>query len=826
MKNRLVIFLLILFNSILLPQKQYFVAKDGTRDFSTILQVNDATLNPGDIVSFASGENYADAVLICKKGVTYNSYGIGKAIIGDSTINLSLKNTIYVNYQNVTLDNLKIYGYKDAETAIRVHKSGVSITNCIISGGENVHKGWRDCITLETPEGSTDVTITNNIIRGAGRSAINFIRPYNVDIGHNEIYDLYRLGARVNEGAHALARSEFSDGGSPADIWDCAYTVRVHHNNIHHFDMGAFMGYSRMLIEYNEIHSNLDERIYTGGAKHGTVGKLWDGDANMWSLGLIFRYNYVHDLVRRGQKDHTYGKPIVSGKWITNEDVVNIVSTNNTGASDEKTVYLNVGHPAAHDVDLNGDGILDYSGGPDAVLSGLGYSNFYIHNNIFYKCSNVIINRSFNYSSFYKSDLPSYFLNNTIIDCGQSYVTVGWGLLQVINGSESGPYYPPNSPHYYINNIVDYVNPSAYAAQVHNTMNASNNIFLNDSGATKSLTPGKRFAWWLRGDAGRKSIVENEQYLVNDKSIWNDTSTTIWNDAVGVAGVRMLDVRIKIGGAANNKGKAYSEMGDNYTISSAQNRWTETHMLGQDPTGRSFAYDIFGNFRTSNDIGAVGVAKGSLRSPNNGLKVILEGSYSNGNLKTDLVKAQLLPSKQPYNVHPWNITGDISLTNGSENYVDWVLVQIREDLTNTKYWKVGILNNDGLVLNPDGTSFSFSGLATGEYYLIIKHRNHLSIMSAQKVFIEKGKPVDYDFTDSQNKAYGGNSMADLGDGKFGMIAGDGNADGVVNVLDYSSVANNILSRGYAQGDMDMNGVMNVLDYSFISRNILKKSNLP
>jgi hypothetical protein len=162
----------------------------------------------------------------------------------------------------------------------------------------------------------------------------------------------------------------------------------------------------------------------------------------------------------------------------------------------------------------------------------------------------------------------------------------------------------------------------------------------------------------------------------------------------------------------------------------------------------------------------------------------------------------------------------------SENYIDWVLVQVRENLNETRYSKVGILSDKGTVLNPDGSSFSFSGLPAGEYYLVVKHRNHLSVMSRQKIMIEKGIPVEYDFTDSQSKAYGENAMADLGDGKFGMVAGDGDANGVVNVLDFGTVANSILVRGYAQGDLDMNGVMNVLDYSFINRNMFRKTNLP
>ena len=126
----------------------------------------------------------------------------------------------------------------------------------------------------------------------------------------------------------------------------------------------------------------------------------------------------------------------------------------------------------------------------------------------------------------------------------------------------------------------------------------------------------------------------------------------------------------------------------------------------------------------------------------------------------------------------------------------------------------------------DCRPFPLADILLGESYSVIRQGNNLDIMSSVKVQINHNENLSCGFKDSQNKAYGENSMADLGDGKFVMIAYDGNADGVVSVLDYSTVANSILSRGFAQGDMDMNGVMNVLDYSFISKNLFRKTNLP
>ena len=81
-----------------------------------------------------------------------------------------------------------------------------------------------------------------------------------------------------------------------------------HHNEVYNWDYSVFaMGLSKMIIENNEFHHNLDERIYRGGTKHGGIGKLWDNTSRtLGGLGLIFRYNYIHDLVRRGESGYTY----------------------------------------------------------------------------------------------------------------------------------------------------------------------------------------------------------------------------------------------------------------------------------------------------------------------------------------------------------------------------------------------------------------------------------------------------------------------------------------------------------------------------------------
>lgn len=834
MKYSRTTFLFLLLTTILTAQTTYYVSKDGTGNFSSISQVNSSSLQQGDIVSFQGGSQFSDTILICKEGVTYTSYGTSKATIGDSLKPISDNTTILVDKLNVTIKNLKIYAYKNSISAIMFSKGNIKILDCEIVGGHNAHNLYSAGIyQTDATDAGKDLIIQRNKIFGFGEAAIYWSRPYNVDIGYNEMYDLWRTGAVMDKGGKAISRRTHADLNSPIDAWDCAYTVRIHHNNIHRFEKSAFMGYSRILIEYNEIHHNLDERIYRGGVKHGSVGKLWDNQNTSGTifggLGTIFRYNYVHDLIRHGQPNKTYDKPIHDDNNRTMSDYytgnyTGQITTNNTGHS----IYLfagtgSYGNHFGDQIDANGNATGEL---PDAVISGLGHGEYWVHNNVFYNCSNTIISKGSanGQAPVWNANYCSYFINNTIIKCGWlSYVTDYGGLIRVEKYGSGG------SPLAVENNIFDFTSIDARA-----TLNwrdrspqVSHNIYLNDSGYVSSIpAKGSNRAAVFRDDAAGY-IPQNEHYKIEHQSIWIDTSSSFFAPNIGIAGVYMPDLRLRVGSTAQGTGKPYNTLGNDYTIGGTNPPyWSETHTVGQDPAGRSFAYDMLGNFRTTNDIGAFGIVASSQSNILTGLKVFIEAAFFNGRMNTTFSILNLLPSQQPYNTNPWNINDNSSISSLDTTFVDWVLVQLRADSSTTSYSKPGILTSNGFVVNTDGSPFRFSSISSGEYYIVIRHRNHLDIMSSGKVFVQNNNKILYDFTTGLDKIWGTNSMAEVESGKFAMIAGDGDANGVVNVLDFSTVANNILFYGYSQGDIDMNGVINVLDYAFISRNTFKASQVP
>jgi len=235
--------------------------------------------------------------------------------------------------------------------------------------------------------------------------------------------------------------------------------------------------------------------------------------------------------------------------------------------------------------------------------------------------------------------------------------------------------------------------------------------------------------------------------------------------------------------------------------------------------------DRFGNVvdRKNPSIGAV---DNSELEPT-GFKIYLQGTYVNGSMKTDLKFTDLIPKSQPYNISPWNYSGNESVAALPLEIVDWVLVELRSDISSSSIAakRATFVKSDGSIVGLDGLSkLRFDGVSSGNYYIVVRHRNHLSIMSANKVSLNESF-LFYDFTTSRSTAFG-NDLADLGNEKYGMYAGDGDANGNVNVLDYGSVGNNLFQTGYLPGDYDLNGTVNVLDYGRTNQNLLKISNVP
>jgi hypothetical protein len=196
----------------------------------------------------------------------------------------------------------------------------------------------------------------------------------------------------------------------------------------------------------------------------------------------------------------------------------------------------------------------------------------------------------------------------------------------------------------------------------------------------------------------------------------------------------------------------------------------------------------------------------------------LQGPYDpvTGLMQDDLRANDLLPLTEPYTALGFihfggggeNVQQSVFEVTGPEAIIDWVFLELRDktDATTVLATRSALLQADGDVVDTDGVSpVTFAGLLADEYYLVIKHRNHLGVMSAAPVSVSCA-PIVVDFTTDLNQIAGdANGIAMLPDGKLGLFSGDFNGNGQVQNTDYATMVLTLGLAGYQPGDFDLNG---------------------
>ncbi|MBU2929107.1 leucine-rich repeat domain-containing protein [Winogradskyella psychrotolerans] len=244
------------------------------------------------------------------------------------------------------------------------------------------------------------------------------------------------------------------------------------------------------------------------------------------------------------------------------------------------------------------------------------------------------------------------------------------------------------------------------------------------------------------------------------------------------------------------------------------------------PEGRLSNYVVSGQWDGFNSISEITIDNITVAP-----KVFLQGASLNpftgeeDLMRDDLRVTNLIPVTSPYSD---GLTADSTVFDitGNDAIVDWVFVELRDATNNTNSVasQSALLQRDGDVVDTDGVSpLSFNAL-TDNYFVVIKHRNHLGIMTAN-TFALSATVSSIDFTDANNPiTFGTNAQTTFGmpAGSLGLWAGNINGDGVVQFSgatpDASGILANVLNdtgnflnfstfviNGYSTNDIDMNG---------------------
>ncbi len=207
-------------------------------------------------------------------------------------------------------------------------------------------------------------------------------------------------------------------------------------------------------------------------------------------------------------------------------------------------------------------------------------------------------------------------------------------------------------------------------------------------------------------------------------------------------------------------------------------------------------------------------------------KALLDGPYSTTTslMNDNLRSGGLIPLAHPYGVAPFNHTGSetrlaaVTSVTGNNAIVDWVLVELRDPGNSSSIIarRAALIQRDGDIVDTDGVSpVRFNSVAAGSYFIAVRHRNHLGIMTATTRSLSQTTTA-VDLTIAGTATFGtsarrtrgsiltlwaGNTNSNTNVRWFGL----GNDAGVILNLVGPTTPNNTITSTYHNADVTMNG---------------------
>lgn len=210
-------------------------------------------------------------------------------------------------------------------------------------------------------------------------------------------------------------------------------------------------------------------------------------------------------------------------------------------------------------------------------------------------------------------------------------------------------------------------------------------------------------------------------------------------------------------------------------------------------------------------------------------RMFLGGAGTTGGLMPDALRTGgLIPLAEPYVASGYTYTGThgptsttqaVLNTTGASAIVDWVAVELRG--TQAPYSVVAsrpaLLQRDGDVVAPDGTSSLTFNMPGASYPVAVRHRNHLGVMTGTSTILA-ATPVTVDLTSAGTSTYGSNARMNSA-GTMMLWPGNVTVDGVIRYVGANndrdpilqaiggSTPTNTMSNVYNPRDVNMDGII-------------------
>jgi hypothetical protein len=157
--------------------------------------------------------------------------------------------------------------------------------------------------------------------------------------------------------------------------------------------------------------------------------------------------------------------------------------------------------------------------------------------------------------------------------------------------------------------------------------------------------------------------------------------------------------------------------------------------------------------------------------------------------------------------------------------VDSVTIELRDSASaasaTVRKFRPAWLMTDGTIRSfaDPAKNYIEADVSSNGYYLLVHHRNHLSIRSAVKHALNAAAATAYDFTIAQSQAYGTEPMKQLAASVFGLYAGDANGSGIITSSDANDVFGLLNVTGYNANDVNLSGIVSAADANVVFGNL-------
>ncbi len=221
--------------------------------------------------------------------------------------------------------------------------------------------------------------------------------------------------------------------------------------------------------------------------------------------------------------------------------------------------------------------------------------------------------------------------------------------------------------------------------------------------------------------------------------------------------------------------------------------------------------------------------------------ILLQGPYnpSTGLISDNLVRSSLLPLTEPYTGLGYthinggggeSVSPTVLTTTGPTSVVDWIFLELRNPTTLVDILETrsALLLANGKIVDLDGVSpVRFNNSTNNSYYVAVRHRNHLAVMTPGALSLTNTVTTAHDFTNGSSFGnINGDAQKSLGGGKFGLFEADFNGDEQINAADRSIAWNSRNLTGYRVDDSSFNGVCDAAERSQCWNNRNLNSKIP